>query len=407
MSIQYGYYVDTSSITLDDNIDGLVAGWVHALPVGEYQHPVFGKLSFTADRIKRFAESVAKRVRGIDPDIDYDHKAKTGAAAGWVKNAVARADGLWLQVGWTPSAATELKEKKYRYFSADFHDEWTDPKGNKHQDVINGGSLTNRPYLKDLMPVNLSELTFSEPEPPKEGAMDYAKLRKLLNLPDNTTDEAVDAALVNRLTVQQPGPQVDPSNPPNPAPWSPPPAQPEGAQPPQNPFLSEAAMADLATKLGDNHPAIVMMRANADALATQSKQLAEMQTAIKLSETSRKLGEVQSKASQKGIGIGPALLDEARAVLLSCNDATAARVYSLLDKLADNTGIVQLGEIGSIPQTPGSRTGETDAWSTFDNRAKKLMEENKGLQFSDAIERAIRENPDLYAQYRRDSYLAE
>jgi hypothetical protein len=407
MTIQYGYYVDTTGIKLADaGADGLSYTWVHALPVGEYSHPVHGKLSFTPDRIKRFADSVAKRIRGIDPDIDYDHKtdpAKGHQAAGWVKNAAARDDGLWLQVGFTPTATTELKEKKFRYFSADFHDKWIDPKGVEHQDVLAGGALTNRPYLKDLMPVNLSELTFSEPTK-KEGAMDYAKLRGLLHLPDNTTDEAVDAALENRLTVQQPAPpQHDPNNPPNPAPWSPPPA---GNPQPENPFRDKQ-LTELATQLGENHPAILMLKATQQAQETQAKQLAELNTAIKLSETNRKLSEIQQKATSKNIAIAPAVLDEAKAVLLAAPDAVATQLYGVLEKLAGGDGVVRLGEQGGTSQDPNARTGASDPFEAFDQRARKLMEADKGLTFSDAIEQAIRENPTAYAEYRKQSYLSE
>ena len=78
---QYGYWVDLNTKAFD------TASWIHALPIGEYDHPVYGKMNFTPARIRKFAASVKDRVRGIVPDIDYDHKAQDGKAAGWVKDA--------------------------------------------------------------------------------------------------------------------------------------------------------------------------------------------------------------------------------------------------------------------------------------------------------------------------------
>src|SRR5438034_187333 len=145
--------VDVSSIHLADD-----KSWIHALPVGEYNHPVYGKMSLTSEKITNFAENIKAKVRGIDPSINEMHGVSgDGPAAGWVKDADARPDGLWLSVEWTPATAQAIKDKKWRYFSAEYRDKWTNPQGKEFKNVIFGGALTNRPFMKNLLPINLSE----------------------------------------------------------------------------------------------------------------------------------------------------------------------------------------------------------------------------------------------------------
>src|SRR5689334_15458589 len=115
MPQKMGYLVDLSTVQLSDGDSP--SSWIQAMPLGKYQHPVYGEIDITPDRVQRFADNVKNKVRDTDLDIDYDHKATTGEAAGWVKDAEARADGLWVFVEWTKSAAQKIKERAYKYFS--------------------------------------------------------------------------------------------------------------------------------------------------------------------------------------------------------------------------------------------------------------------------------------------------
>src|SRR5690606_16916812 len=119
-------------VTKDDGTTA-DASWVHALSIGEFRHPFWGKISLTAARMKRFATNLNNRVRGIDIAIDYDHNA-FGEAAGWVQKAEARDNGLWLFVEWTKTAADKIRNREYRYFSSEFVDEYEDEQGQTYKD---------------------------------------------------------------------------------------------------------------------------------------------------------------------------------------------------------------------------------------------------------------------------------
>ncbi len=66
------FLVDLSTLKFDEITEG-VASWIMAMPIGKYNHPMYGKIDITPERIQRFAANVNGGVRGIDLDIDYDH----------------------------------------------------------------------------------------------------------------------------------------------------------------------------------------------------------------------------------------------------------------------------------------------------------------------------------------------
>lgn len=146
--------------------------WLHAMPYGTYNHPKWGIIEFTQERLSRFVDNIRNKVRGIDPDIDYDHKAdpaKGNKAAGWIKDARIDPSGLWIAVEWTPDGWQAVQNKEYRYLSPEFIDEWKHEKtGVSYKDVLFGAALTNRPFLKDLLPISMSEIAPPGQESEKE-----------------------------------------------------------------------------------------------------------------------------------------------------------------------------------------------------------------------------------------------
>lgn len=156
--MDFNVVLDLDTVKLEDN--GYT--WLHTMPIGTYNHGVWGKIEFTVDRLLRFAQNIKSKVRGVDPDVDYDHKddpAKGKKAAGWVKDAKVDTSGLWLAVEWTPEGRKSIQDREYRYISPEFKDKWTHERtGESFQDVLFGAALTNRPFLKDLLPITMSEI---------------------------------------------------------------------------------------------------------------------------------------------------------------------------------------------------------------------------------------------------------
>jgi phage I-like protein len=399
--VDFGYLTSVQSIELDEATD---ASWVHAMSIGKYQHPVYGELDFNPTVVQEFADSVNKRVRGIDPDIDYDHKAKIDEAAGWVKKAEARNDGLWLFVEWTKTAAQKIKEKAYKYFSPTFKDEWSDARGVNHKNVVFGGALTNRPFLKDLVPVNLSELVGEPPavpNPTKEGdGMDPKVLRQMLGLAESATDAEVTAKI---KTLTEPTPPPTPNDPKvlrttlglaETATD----AEVEAklkiltgtALVPAGSMTVEEALAQLSEAA--NNPGV---KALADLVTAQQEELKNLHKKNREADIEAKLKELDEGVD--GFKVPPVVKNHLRYVMLNSPQAVADQVLEQYKKTLD-LGLVDMTEKGWV-----RRNSDQTPKAMFGAKVKELMEQDK-LSEPDAMERASAMYPDLYNEYRTESY---
>jgi phage I-like protein len=375
------FYADLADVTVTFGDKGQPQSWVHALPGGTYQHPIYGELDFNDTKIRNFAESVTKRYRGIDPDIDYDHKqdpAKGNKAAGWVKAAESRPSDssglqdLWVLVEWTPEGYKALKEREFRYFSSEVADEWEDAKGNKYKDVFFGGGITNRPYMKNLVPVNLSELRFDSPtkEPENKGdQVDPKELRRKLNLPESATDAEVDAKLSALAKLGEPKPNTDPD------------------------------MAALA-KLAESNPVV---KAVLGQMEETNRLLKEAQERAKLAEATSKLSEF-TKPGVK-VQLSAAVLNDTTQLLIGAPQQFSDKMFAILKAIVDGSGVVALGEKGDTgAEGRDDKAGDKNAIDKFNDEVAKLQKEDK-LSFGDAVDRVARTKPNLYDDYRRASYI--
>jgi hypothetical protein len=373
--VKFGYWADLKGLQLSENN----TTWIQAMPLGTYQHPIWGEIKFTEKRSKRFADNVNNNVVGTELDIDYEHKARTGEAAGWIKQAESRGSaGLHVLVEFTADAATAIHAGKWRYFSPEYDDKWTHPKTQvEHEDVLRGGGLTNRPFLKDILPVNLSELSFAIPgDDHKEEGVTPKELREALGLAETATDDEV------RAKLQELKPK-DPPKPPTNAPPTPP-------TPPAQPPVDTAALLDEMKKLAEGNPAL---KALADLVSAQGTQLVEMQKLMKVEAVNRKL-----EAVDKGkVVLAPAAKDAFRSILLGENIADQTEAF--LKLLAEGSALVETGERGGGDPT---KLAESDAEKKFDAAVEKLMADKK-MDYASAATQVARDDPKLFDEVREAS----
>jgi hypothetical protein len=425
MTQQFGFWVDLHGVKLSDSSEGT---WIQAFNEGTYDHPIYGEMKFDAEKLKGFADSVNKRVRGIDPDIDYDHKMFTGEAAGWVREAkYAKDGGLKLRVEWTPKARNAIANREYRYFSPEFMDEWDDPKSGKTlKNVLAGGALTNRPFLKDLQPVNLSEIVRSDvlSEPPAEtgGLMDPKELRRALGLAEDAADAQVNTklselrALSVLLSTTTPPPPA-PNNPPTPGtppatppaqpapqPGTTPPAQPTPPTPPAEPqppasTIEGRSVEEMVASLSEvnaDHPALKAMK---QLMERQREEILFHRKEARKLEVDKMLDDLDRQ--KEGFAVPPAVKDNLRALML--REDTPKELGDQVYEAYRNTlslGIVELKERG------WQRRGEAaTASETFNGEVAKLMEADKNMGYRDAAEHVSRTRPDLVNATREESYI--
>lgn len=137
---------------------------IQLLRAGTWEHPKYGKVDITSDTLKHIKRNFDDRVRGVDIAIDSEHKPEEGAKA-WLRRLSVKDDGreLWGHVDWTPDGQDLVMKRIYRYTSAEYTPEYKDPEtGKVYKDVLMGAALTNRPFIKEMHPVLLSETVARE-----------------------------------------------------------------------------------------------------------------------------------------------------------------------------------------------------------------------------------------------------
>ncbi len=372
MDQKLAYWVDLKGIAFEDGRPD--ASWLQAFPIGEYDHPIYGKIKMTFDRARNMASNVIRKVRGIDIAIDYGHDSG-GEAAGWVTSAEARTDGLWLFVEWTKEAANSIREGKYRYFSPEYLDKWKHPQsGDEFTDVVLGGGLTNRPFLKNILPVNLSEI--EEATKRGGGGMEelLKKLREALKLGEDADEETIFKALSEAI---QPKPE-------------------EKKDPDPVETLSEEEVA----KILEEHPALAGILDQAKTSAEQAKLLAGRVVNLELdarrTNVSVKLTEWHSGGDEEKHGLPVALDEKVTAFMLSADEKQQAAFVGIMDDIV-KTGLVSFKET-PIRRRTGNKTN-TSVLEEVEAGIKELMDKTDGLSYADAAAQYMSENEDTYDKY--------
>jgi|WetSurMetagenome_2_1015567.scaffolds.fasta_scaffold10568_4 phage I-like protein/cation transport regulator ChaB len=190
--------------------DNLTSGRaIEIMRTGQWDHPRYGTFQITQDDLQDFVKHFDERVRGIDISFDLEHgeTVHAGASVGWVKKLSVENNSLMATVEWTELGTQKIKDGEYRYFSPEFTFSYKNAEtGVVYTNVLLGGSLTNRPFIKEMQPVLLSEevyketLSFAEPINNKEDEVTMNKeLLKALKLSETATQVEVDAAVEKQI----------------------------------------------------------------------------------------------------------------------------------------------------------------------------------------------------------------
>lgn len=157
---------DLRNVQLDEGADGFHRSWIMLLPEGRYEHPEYGQLDFSRRVLSEIKTNFDRGVRGIEIALDYDHRAPQSndtRAPGWIERVelgetINRPAGLWAYVRWTSIGLADVREQIYRYISAEYRPDYTnDMTGETYRNVLVGCTLTNRPFMKVMPAIELSE----------------------------------------------------------------------------------------------------------------------------------------------------------------------------------------------------------------------------------------------------------
>lgn len=144
-------------------IEGKITKWIQAVPYGSWDHPMFGVTVFNKDNASEMKQNFLNNVSGTGLHTDFEHgldRAKGSKASGRVLDMDVKDDGLYWRVEFTEEASKEIRDGAWNYFSPEWYDDWTTPMGEskfagkEFNHVPSGGALTNKPWIKDMIPVN-------------------------------------------------------------------------------------------------------------------------------------------------------------------------------------------------------------------------------------------------------------
>jgi len=206
------FYEETGNFLSDGEF-----AWITMCREGDWPYDkARGHLKITEQTIDNFIKNFKENVRGMSDesghpilDIDYDHKEFNGKAAGWIvdlrKSEKTLADGRKVKVlegkpDWTPDAQAAIKKGEYKGYSIEF-DDWKNPEtGKLYKDVLFGGAVTNRPYVKNMPAITLSEEIDTEIPLKEEKRMkEIKKILAEIGLPVDGTDEYVDEKVAEHI----------------------------------------------------------------------------------------------------------------------------------------------------------------------------------------------------------------
>jgi len=116
-------------------------------------------VEITTATLESLKKNFEANVRGQDISIDYTHDNDGGEkpAGAWIKSLEIEGDNLFAMVELTPIAQEMIKNKEYKYLSVEIDPLYCDNDGKMHSNVLLGGTFTNRPAVKGLDPIKLSE----------------------------------------------------------------------------------------------------------------------------------------------------------------------------------------------------------------------------------------------------------
>lgn len=137
---------------------------------GKWAHPYYGEIVIDPGVRQAFERNFRLNVRQTgDLPLDYDHEL--GPAPGWITDLRNEESALIATVALTDNGRQAIRSGDYRYFSPEWHPDWTDTARGEQRygPTLFGGALTNRPFFRELRALHAHEdTTITTPPTPQE-----------------------------------------------------------------------------------------------------------------------------------------------------------------------------------------------------------------------------------------------
>ena len=144
---------------------------IHVVPTGEWEHWTGETFEITSDTVAAMVANFKDGARKDIPITAGHDFGNESPAIGWFKELIDRGvNGVYALVEWTEEGKRLMRQKAYKYFSAELVFDFKDLEtGIKYDVLLTGGALTNKPFFKQLQ---LDPATFSEEQ--KNGPLSFS-----------------------------------------------------------------------------------------------------------------------------------------------------------------------------------------------------------------------------------------
>jgi hypothetical protein len=364
------------------------------IPVGHWDHPIYGSVDITPEKVKDFKKNFDENVFGAEVHGNYDHgedRAKGNKASGWVREVNSHDDGLELVVEFTDTAKEEIEKKEWQYISPEWVDEYVDRKNkkNKVKNVLAGFALTNVPFLRGISPINASEIAIAaevadkehtdpgESEPPPQDPIatpppqdDDSRTKSNESEAKAKEGEQKSMDELEKFLREKFGIAED-----------------ADLKEALTPIAAEAEALKMAKDQSDKNKKFK------DAYPDDYNRLVKLETAQR--EIDAKHFTDQFKTGDRGLApVTLELVEEA----FKANDFSHEKVGAIL-KSVQETGTVKYNEVGTTeaPDDDGSDTG--DKVKQFADKIAEAQRADEKLSHREAYLKVASENPDLQKAY--------
>ena len=161
----------------DAGVSSGIPTTIHLIPVGQWDHDLYGPILITASDIREFEQNFNMNVRkGVFITAGHEGFQEL-PAVGWITKVESRADGLWGDVDWNDMGKEALSDKQFKFYSPEFYRDYEDPQNHQlYRNVMTGGALTKSPYFKELEALVMSDKIAITKTKHSENTMDLATL---------------------------------------------------------------------------------------------------------------------------------------------------------------------------------------------------------------------------------------
>lgn len=390
----FSFPIYFSNVNIKDKME------IHAIPVGEWDHPIYGKMKIDENDIKEFVKHFKEGIRkGVPITEGHANIGEELPAVGWFKKLINKgSDGLWAIVEWTKQGKELLSQKAYKYFSPEFYRSYEDPETHKvYTNVLTGGALTNMPYFKSLKAIVMSEnnilyqfneKTMNIEEILKKDVADLtdeekATLKeKSADLTDEQKDKYKDIledtgdGRDNGENKDDKGDSSDDKD--------------DNKDDDKDDNKDDAGEKDNGVKGSEvkiSASEYQELKRNADQGAEAMRRLNEND----IKEVATKYEFTEKNQDGKFL---PKSKDKVVSFMCSLNKEQSEKFQEILSELPKVQLFGELGDLGSESKT---------AAKEIEEKVKVKMSEDKAMKYSDALKAVIEENPELNKRYEEEN----